>query len=114
MKTIFKYPIKLADIQDVRMPRGAKIISAQMQGEQLCLWAEVDNTVGLKWRSIEVFGTGHPMPEAPRLFIGTVQMHGGSLIWHVYERIPVTALAEFEKHSSNASAQAAPSQTVGE
>jgi len=89
MKTIYKYPIKITDNQDVRMPKGAKILCAQMQGETPCLWAEVDSTVGLEYRSIEIFGTGHPIHVdmgIERKYIGTVQTNGGQLIWHVYER----------------------------
>mgnify|MGYP001551736993 CR=1 FL=1 len=83
---IFKYPLTINDVQGVDMPEDAKILCAQVQGTQLCLWAEVEPARSLYPRVIEIFGTGHPMEERPRRYIGTVQTYDGSLVWHVYER----------------------------
>ncbi len=83
-KTIFKFPINtLAESQNILMPRGGIIRSAQYQSGILCLWAEVDRLAPMEDRFIEIFGTGHAIPEADRTFIGTVQQ--GSLVWHIYE-----------------------------
>lgn len=85
--TIYKYPIKIIDTQKVKLPLYAKILTAQMQGDTLCLWAQVDDTnTDTKERTIEVFGTGYPMSHDARRYIGTTQMRGGALIWHVFER----------------------------
>lgn len=85
--TIYKYPIKLTDTQTLKLPINGEILTAQMQGDTLCLWAKVDeNITGTEERIIEVFGTGHPMSDDHRRYIGTTQMHGGALIWHVFER----------------------------
>lgn len=86
--TIYKYPIEITDTQKVELPLGAEILTAQMQGENLCLWAKVDEFyTGMEERTIEVFGTGHAMSDNARRYIGTTQMHGGELIWHVFERV---------------------------
>jgi hypothetical protein len=87
MKSIFKYPIQIMDVQKVTMPFESKILCAQMQRDQLCLWAEVAPDSPLHPRTIEIFGTGHAMDDSSRIYIGTVQMIGGGLIWHVYERL---------------------------
>lgn len=85
MKRIYKYPIEITDVQNVMLPFGAEILCVQFQQEQLCLWAIVnDNTP--EPRTIYIFGTGHDMDDTPRRYIGTVQQHGGALIWHVFER----------------------------
>ena len=73
------------------MPKAAKILSvgaqASAQGDQrLMLWAEVDTDQPMEQRQIEVFGTGHEIPQGmgvSREFIGTVIV--SSLVWHVYE-----------------------------
>lgn len=88
MKSIFKYPIQVTDFQKVAMHQGAKILCAQMQRDQLCLWAEVDPDQPLEARMIEIYGTGHSMTSAPIQYIGTVQTTGGALVWHLYERLP--------------------------
>lgn len=85
--TIYKYPIKITDTQKVKLPINAEILTAQMQGDTLCLCAKVhEGNTSMEERTIEVFGTGHPMSDDARRYIGTTQMHGGALIWHVFER----------------------------
>jgi len=90
MKTIHKYPLKVAGQQTVEMPADAQILSVQMQGQKLCIWALVTPTLPMVDRKIEVFGTGKPVSELPmagRNFLGTVQTAGGALVWHVFEKI---------------------------
>lgn len=85
--TIYKYPIEVTDFQKVKLPLNAKILTAQTQNGFLCLWAQVEekNTT-IEERSIEIFGTGHPMTDTlNRKYISTVQMKGGSLVFHVFE-----------------------------
>lgn len=84
---IWKFPINIIDEQEVEMPHGAEILSAQMQGEELCLWALVSPACNKTSRTIEIFGTGNPITPATRKFIGTAQMFGGRLVWHVFERL---------------------------
>jgi len=87
MKTIWKFPIELADRQNLLMPEGAEILSAQMQGQFLCLWALVNPEARKTVRTIAVNGTGHPIDDAERRYIGTTQMNGGTFIWHVFEEL---------------------------
>ena len=89
MKKIFKYPLEITDTQFVELPLGAKILTAQMQGNQLCLWAIVNTLPEAvkKNRRIEIIGTGNPMPTGELEYISTFQVHGGSLIFHVFENI---------------------------
>lgn len=82
---IWKYPLAITDLQSVMMPVGAEILTVQMQGSQLCLWAKVNTVAVPKARRIEIAGTGHPIPDVGRRYISTVQQLGGSLIWHVFE-----------------------------
>lgn len=86
--TIYKYPIEITDIQNVTMPINAEILTAQMQRATLCLWAKVDeNNTCMYERTIEVVGTGNLMTDHDRRYIGTVQLSGGALIYHVFERV---------------------------
>lgn len=86
MKTIHKYQLGITDVQAVRMPAGAEILSVQFQNESLCLWARVDTAEKNNARLIYIIGTGHLFPEEELRFIGTVQQFGGKLIWHVFEQ----------------------------
>jgi hypothetical protein len=87
MQAIWKWELRVTDIQKLMMPVGAQMLTVQFQGISLCLWASVypgerDRQV----RVIEIFGTGHNIPPAERDYIGTVQQAGGALVWHVFEQ----------------------------
>lgn len=87
MSMIWKYPLSIRDAQDVSLLEGSEILTVQMQGDVLCLWALASPGTSIKRRRIEIFGTGNPIPEGKRRYIATVQMAGGSLVWHVFENL---------------------------
>lgn len=87
MRTVWKYEIDTTEIQTLQMPVGAEILCVQLQRTHICLWAEVDTGAPLKARVIYTCGTGTPQPPAPKRYIGTYQLFGGELVWHVYEGI---------------------------
>lgn len=87
MFSIYKYPIPIRDQVGVKMPVGASILSAQMQGGQLCLWALVVPKNPVELKTFRIIGTGHDIDsdELARLkFVGTVQ--AGALAWHVWQK----------------------------
>ena len=86
-KSIWKIALAIEDSQDVRVPIGAEFLCVQVQREELCLWALVDPLAGYEKRRIYVYGTGHPIERGPLKYIWTVQMHSGSLVWHVFEEV---------------------------
>lgn len=86
MKTIWKFPLELTDLQSIEMPQGSEILSVQMQRETLCLWALAEPSLKREIHIIEIAGTGNPLPDAKRRFIGTAQMKGGTFVWHIFER----------------------------
>ncbi len=87
-KTIFKYKLGVGVTQDVEFPKGAKLLSAQAIGEDLFIWAIVDPEQHMEKREIRVIGTGHKVYDDEKLrHLGTTQMYGGTLIWHVFEVI---------------------------
>lgn len=89
MKTIYKYAIDVTDEQIVKLPANARILTVQVQGGTPCIWALVDtNEVLIEDVTIRVHGTGHPIDDSDNLdYIGTFQMHGGSLVFHVFREI---------------------------
>jgi hypothetical protein len=87
MKTIFKYPLRITDMQPVMMPMGARPLAVQFQGETLCLWAEVDDSRKLRQsRFVYIVGTGRPRDDLPgdARHIATVQHPTEDFVWHVY------------------------------
>ncbi len=89
MQKVFKYPVRVDDHLTIELPRGAELLSFQCQGEQPCLWALVDPKAEMVKRYFRFVGTGHPIEEPSEVlrFIGTAQMQGGALIWHMFEVI---------------------------
>ena len=92
VKTIYKYELLVKDTQLVSLPKGAKILTIQTQGPFPQLWAMVDTEEDTEEVLIETFGTGHPIKDLPlgvkRTYIGTYQLSGGSLIFHVFKIEP--------------------------
>jgi hypothetical protein len=84
-RTIWKYGPLSGGYTELTLPEGAKVLSAQVQGGEINLWAEVDSSMPSRKRFFYVYGTGHELPDNPGTFIGTVQLHGGALVFHVYE-----------------------------
>ena len=82
--TIWKFPLEATDEQTIYVPRGAKILSVRTQGETPCLWALVDPDAEKEPTAVRIYGTGHDVPDDPGEFVGTVFLHGGSLVFHVF------------------------------
>jgi hypothetical protein len=89
MRTIWKFPLKIADSQTIDVPDGAQFLCVQAQGDVPTAWFKVNttNTSKQAWQ-VFIVGTGNPYPEeaANRAadYVGTVQTDGGSLVWHVW------------------------------
>jgi hypothetical protein len=85
MKEIWKFSIITRDRQLVSMPKGAEIVSTQVQNGIICLWAFVDPNAEQEPTYIEVVGTGWQIPShlSRENYIATVQ--DGQLVWHVFK-----------------------------
>ena len=85
MLSIWKFGLPLSDRVEIEMPHGAQVLSVGVQRGNPCLWALVDAHRRQVHRTFYVHGTGHPVIDPDALFIGTIQLHGGALIFHVFE-----------------------------
>jgi len=85
MKTIYKYEINPFQ-SSTQMPVGAKILTVQGQHQKICVWAEVDDQAEMESVVLQIYGTGHRLPEdADHEYIGTGQSDGGAFVFHVYK-----------------------------
>lgn len=94
MKTVWKFHLALTNQQQVAMPLGAELLAVQSQdptspSDGLQAWALVDPLEHIQeGRTFYIFGTGHRIEDHLRLkYVGTVQLHGGSLVFHVFEEL---------------------------
>ena len=88
MKTVWKYDLYPAEYTDLLVPSGAQVLTAQTQGGKPQLWALVDPDAALEPRRFVVLGTGHTYSKPLGQYIGTFQLDGGVLVFHVFE-VPV-------------------------
>jgi hypothetical protein len=84
VRTIWKYEIPVADEFGVAMQQDAQILCVQVQHGHPCIWAIVDPEAPRVERRLAVRGTGHPLGDVG-LYIGTFQVHSGSLVFHLFE-----------------------------
>lgn len=94
-RKIYRYRLHVTDVVNLDLPKGAKVLSVgppRDDSDQLDLWALVDVLPdGLPMvdesRTFRIIGTGNPMPDFHGLFVGTVPMFNGALIFHVFEDV---------------------------
>lgn len=89
--TIWKWPLELASEQQLALPINARLLCVQTQAEVPTLWAIVNPEEKLTSpKTVFMVGTGHPMPsgishgEQMRNYLGTIQLHCGSLVFHFF------------------------------
>lgn len=82
--TIWKYPLETTGPFELSLPYGAEILTADVQGEQPCLWALVDAENTEETRRFAIVGTGHPAPV--RGYLCTFQQP--PFVWHLFEIAP--------------------------
>lgn len=82
---IWKFPLPIDDEVSVKMPRDARVLSVAVQEGAVVVWAVVNPLHRTVSRRFRIVGTGHPFNDlAEWQFVGTVQTHGGALVWHVF------------------------------
>ena len=87
MLTVYKYVVDLYD-SEIELPKCAKVLTVAYQGEDLCMWVEVDTDNEKEIRYFHIFGTGHNIPYTIKSkfeYVGTGFLYNG-LVFHVYER----------------------------
>ena len=84
-RTIWKFSLTFPGKAEVSMPAGAKVLLAREQGNNICVWAEVDPNANPMIRQFAVYGTGNPMPANPGRCIGTAMLFNGAAVYHFYE-----------------------------
>lgn len=84
MRVVYKYAIELVRNQIIELPAKAMILSVQVQGSSLCIWALVETSHSLEQSAILIVGTGHDIGTLAVAHISTVQLNNG-LVFHIFE-----------------------------
>lgn len=89
MKKVYKYKIQ-PDAKDMGMfridvpnvPHGARFLHVGVQGDDVCIWLEVDPENRTTTYTLWSVGTGWGTVEPFREYLGSVQQ--GQYVWHLY------------------------------
>ena len=84
MQAVWKCILDVGERQTISLPRGARLLYAREQGENVCVWALVDLKEVATSRTLLVYGTGHPIERAGP-YLGSAHLDGGRLVFHVFE-----------------------------
>lgn len=85
MRTIWKYQFTANDVNQISMPRDAKILDVQVQGGQPMVWAMVDSDNEPEIRRFLITGTGQRIHDHDGEYLGTFQVNAGMHVFHVFE-----------------------------
>jgi len=88
MRTILKYEFPIESEVVIKMPQGGVILSVQAQRDVTSMWVFFEDSDNpLEDRKFHIYGTGHKIDDSRDLvsYIGTIQIHSGNLVFHVFE-----------------------------
>lgn len=87
MSVVWKFPVPVEGEFAIEMPLDAVLRCVQTQHGEPFLWAEVNPNRDPEPRKFRLIGTGHPIKVGSELleYVGTFQLWGGDLVWHLYE-----------------------------
>lgn len=84
-RAIWKYKMPLEGKFSLDIPDGYLILDVQPQFDTPCMWAMVNPDAKKQKQDFVIIGTGnHFHMDFVGAHVGTFQMHGGALIWHVF------------------------------
>lgn len=85
IKQIWKFPLELNGACSITMPKGSEILTVQTQYNKPCIWALVDPKAVMTERIFYTYGTGHPVEDMEKTYVGTYQLNAGAFVLHVFE-----------------------------
>jgi len=91
-KTIFKYPVVVADTFVLNLPKGAETLTVQIQHKEPQLWVLLDPNAPKEERFFRLAGTGHPITYdmgREYKYINSFQLDNGNLVFHLFEILGV-------------------------
>ena len=86
MWAIHKQELQIVDEQNIVIGAESELLSVDVQRDKLCVWYTVDlDDAYTQRRKIYVRGTGHVLEDGDAVYLGTVLMMNGDLVFHVFD-----------------------------
>ena len=87
MLTVWKFELEGNTNIEVEIPEGAEILTFATQRHKPCLWCLVNTKNRKETRRFLLAATGRSLDNEKVIdYIGTIQLEGGNLIYHLFER----------------------------
>ena len=71
----------------IDIPGFVRWLHVDVQYDVVVAWVEVDPAASIEPRRLHVRGTGHPMTGEEGDHIGSVQLQGGALVFHIFDEV---------------------------
>lgn len=86
-RTVWKYRVPLGDgdVFEIMIPAHADALTVQMQDGKPQMWALVDPNLPTWPYRFRIAGTGHPIEERIKKYVGSFQLYAGALVFHIFE-----------------------------
>jgi hypothetical protein len=81
MTTIWKFPISVARSMEASLSADARVLHVAMQGDQPCVWIQLNDDAPKERFAFKVFSTGVGISDGWN-HCGT--WLDGSFVWHLY------------------------------
>ena len=89
---VFRYHVPVDDNLTIDLPVGARILTVQEQCGYPYIWALVNPDAPIERRTFRLAGTCNTIEcHGELLYVGTFQLRGGALVFHMFETRPDTA-----------------------
>ena len=83
MQVVYKYPLRLDDVVELKLPSCSRILHIHAQHDGIYVWVLVNpHNKTTEIKRLRVAGTGHPI-EGNWRYLATV--HERAFVWHVFE-----------------------------
>lgn len=84
MRTIWKLPLQVTDIQRIKIPKNSGCLTIQVQYGVPCIWIACEDKEELEECTLYTHGTGHEISPKATKYLGSYQLDGGALVFHVF------------------------------
>lgn len=84
-KTVWKFEIPATDRFFIDLPEGALVLHVGEQNGDPFIWVMVDPDAPKTMRFFRLYGTGQPIDDSSRHYVGTFQLRDMDLVFHLFD-----------------------------
>lgn len=83
MKTVYKYPLRIASEQTIALPHGFQILHFGLDPQETpCIWVLVEPDNRPVAMTFYTYGTGQPFKKPHDNYVGTIVKN--LFVWHLF------------------------------